>query len=234
MRLWLPLCLCLLAGCAARVPVFPGPTRFVGRHAAPSVPGPADPGTAHEPRSRLPAGPRASSLGPAVARAASYYLHHAPPREFRNDCSGFVCAVLDRVSVPTSGNTKNLWEAAQRAGAIHHHPRPAPGDLAFFDNTYDANGNGAVDDPLTHVAVVLEVAPDGTVLVAHAGTSAGRTTLHLNLSRPHDHVDEQGRVLNDHLRQRRVGDPPDAGWLAGELWRGWARVHPHQLDAWAR
>ena len=41
---------------------------------------------------------------------------------------------------------------------VHHRKVPRPGDLAFFDDTYDANHDGRTNDPLTHVAVVLSVA----------------------------------------------------------------------------
>ncbi|MFT5458221.1 MAG: surface antigen [Myxococcota bacterium] len=156
-----------------------------------------------------------------MADAASFYLHHSPSG-FRNDCSGFVCAAFDRAGIEMGGSTRTLWDSAKQAGAIHHRKRPSPGDIAFFDNTYDRNRNRRFDDPLSHVAVVLEVQPNGTILLAHAGTGKGRTTLTMNLTEPGTHVEEDGTLLNDWLRRRRDDDPAGGKYLAGELWRGFA------------
>lgn len=122
-----------------------------------------------------------------------------------------------------SGNTASMWADAQRERRIHHRKRPDLGDLAFFDDTWDRNGNGLLDDALTHVGVVIAVDDDGTVTLAHAGTSKGRSTLRMNLKRPGDATDDDGKVLNDHLRVQERRDPPRTVYLAGQLWRGFAR-----------
>ncbi len=157
-----------------------------------------------------------------VAAAALAYLETPPPGAFRDDCSGFVCAALDRAGTSVSGNTASMWADAQREGRVHHRKRPDPGDLAFFDDTHDRNGNGRMDDPLTHIGVVVSVDQDGTILVAHAGTSKGRSTLRMNLRHPSVGTDEDGHVLNDPLRIRADRDPARMVVLAGQLWRGFA------------
>lgn len=164
---------------------------------------------------------RASGIGEAVADAARHYLEH-PTTGFRDDCSGFVMAAHARAGLELSGNSRSLWDDAKEAGTTHQ-ARPRPGDIAFFDDTYDRNGNGRRDDPLTHVAIVLDVERDGTILLAHGGTSQGRTTLRMNLQHPDQRTDAEGRVLNDPLRARRRGEPDGPGHLAGELFRGFAR-----------
>ena len=166
---------------------------------------------------------RRSHLGDRVADAADHYLSRAP-KGFRDDCSGFVCAAFDRAGVTLEGSSRSMWDAAKASGDIHKRHRPAPGDVAFFDNTYDRNRNGRFDDTLTHVAVVLSVDVDGTIHLAHAGTSRGRTTLTMNLTRPHDHQSAAGAVLNDWLRRKASRDPSSAQYLSGELWRGFAHA----------
>lgn len=224
----MPLFLALaLIGCSTRSPGFPGPVRSIAS-AAPApvrVPAPPPAGVAETPErppraAERPA--RSSGTGDAIADAARHYLSHAPSG-FRDDCSGFVMAAHARAGTPISGNTRTLWEDAETAGQIHR-KRPRPGDLAYFDDTYDRNRNGKRDDPLTHVAVVIEVEPDGTVVMAHGGTSRGRSTLRMNLDRPHERTDPDGRVLNDWLRARLRGEPEGAGYLAGELFRGFSRA----------
>jgi hypothetical protein len=213
------------AGCAPKALRMPGPVRVVGRAPVPEAPVGVRP-TAPEPRppKGAPKPPRAApGRGDvAVADAARHYLRSPLPRGARDDCSGFVCAALARTGRPTHGNTASLYARADAAGALHRRKLPEVGDLAFFDDTYDRNRNRKADDDLTHIAVVLEVADDGTILLAHAGTSKGRTELRMNLRRPHDHTDEAGQVINDYLRARASSDPPGLRYLAGELWRAFA------------
>lgn len=235
----------LLLGCASHVPRFPGPLGPVAHHAPPAhvaqlphADRPPGTGSAPAPTKNTPSrtAPSRSNpskpaptptkvdpdgLGARIARAAAYHLDHAPDG-FRDDCSGFAAAAYARAGLEISGSTAHLWEQAQAEGRIHRRKTPAPGDLVFFDNTYDRNKNGRRDDPLTHVGVVLKVDRDDTITVAHAGTSRGRTVLHLNLRDPDTVRAEDGTPRNDYLRSRRRGEPENADYLAGQLFRGFA------------
>lgn len=163
---------------------------------------------------------RAPDPGRAIVQAAREHLA-APPAELpRGDCSGLVMSVLARAGVETTGDSRSFWREAKREGRAFVVGEPAPGDLAFFDRTWDKNRNGRVDDELTHVAVVVAVHDDGLVELVHR-ERAGVRLLRLHLLRPHDH-DEDGRVLNDYLRASRYGGA-DAPRLAGQLLRGFAR-----------
>lgn len=213
-----PLLLLALCACAPKVPRIPGPLAPVGRGGVPEVARVE----AERPR------PSAGRYAERIVAAAEHWLE-ATPRGFRNDCSGFVMAVLDRAGTPIAGNTASFYELAKEQGLLHHRKEPRAGDLAFFDDTYDRDHDGKVDDPLSHIAVVLEVDRDGTILLAHGGTSRGRTTLTMNLRHPTEHEDADGRVINDWLRVKRSGDPPGTGHLAGELWRAFATLDPDVL-----
>ena len=171
---------------------------------------------------------RPSALGQRIARAAEHYLDHTP-RGFRDDCSGFVMATLDRAGVPASGSTRSFWDDAKATGAVHKRKRPHLGDLVFFDNTYDRNKNGRWDDPLTHIGVVIDVDGDDTITIAHGGTGRGRTTLIMNLREPDVRRTDGGDVRNDYLRRRRDKDPKHFRYLSGELWRGFATVDADAL-----
>ncbi len=246
-----PMLLSLLALHAAARPLhFPGPLRTVARERPPPVhvselppatPAESPPARrdrvdpARESRARRKEtqarrakpsdrpSPAIRARGQAIADAARAHLRSLPPG-FRNDCSGFVMAAHHRAGIPLEGSTRSLWALAERGGWLHDGP-PLPGDVAFFDDTYDRNRNGRRDDPLTHVAVVLEVGEDGQILLAHGGTSKGRTLLHMNLRYPHVHRSGDGTLRNDWLRARTRGD--DGPRLAAELFRGWARFAPH-------
>lgn len=237
----------LLAGCASTLR-YPGPVSWVGRAPPPvahrieeleeTEPTPADepvavaevlspePPPGREPRRRRP-----DPLGRDIASAARYNLEHRPSG-FRDDCSGFASAALTRAGFEITGSTRSLYEGAKAARATHRRPWPHPGDLAFFDNTYDRDRDGRWDDELTHVGVVMDIEEDGTVVIAHAGTSKGRSELRLNLEHPDVHVDSDGRVLNDYLRRPGRGDDDKSRYLAGQLWRSWATPRAEDLDTW--
>jgi len=212
--------LLLQGACAARSPRMPGPLSAVGRPTAPLTLRIDEDEPPPPPQARL-----RKRLGWEIAQAAKHYLTHTP-RGFRADCSGFVEASLARAGVPVRGNTRSLWERAHAARTTHRRKRPAPGDLAFFDDTHDRNGNGRRDDDLTHIAVVLNVDPDGTIHLAHGGTSRGRAALTMNLLRPHERLGQDGAVLNDWLRRRAEGESKNGPSLAAELWRGFATPRP--------
>jgi surface antigen len=168
---------------------------------------------------------RRDRFGADVAAAARHYLNHKTTG-FRSDCSGFAMAVFARVGVPIDGSTSSLWADLKAEGATHTRKEPRVGDLAFFDNTTDRNRNGRLDDGLTHIAVVISVEEDGTILMAHDGTGAGRAELYMNLHHPDVHISDRGKVLNNHLRGRRKGDRKGTKYMAGELWHGFATVDP--------
>ena len=167
----------------------------------------------------------------SIIGAARYYLSHAPLGHPEN-CTGYLEAVYERAGVSLQGGPDDLWARGQSLGALHHRAHPEPGDIAFFDNTFDRNQNGAFDDPLTHVAVVLSVDSLGTILMAHGGSSRGRSTFSMNLSAPDVRRTDEGRTLNDYLRPHLPSDPPNTQYLSSQLFRGFATVYPDQVAAW--
>jgi len=198
----------------------------VGREAPPSQSPietlPAEDDVAEEVDEK-PAPKRASRVGSAIVKAANHYLDHRP-KGFRDDCSGFVCASVTRAGLPLQGNTRSLWDWAQERGITHRRKVGKPGDLVFFDNTYDRNKNSRWDDPLSHIAIVVEVESDGTMLLAHGGTSKGRTTMKMNLH------DADSTDLNSYLRWKKSGDKKSYKYLSGQLWRGFASISVDEFD----
>lgn len=136
---------------------------------------------------------------------------------YRFDCSGFVEASLAGAGRVFEGSAADLFAIARERGVLHRRHRPDVGDVAFFDDTYDKDGNGRVDDPLTHVGVVTRIGADGTLEIVHLGNS-GIVTLAMNLRQPDVHLDDSGRLLNDYLRAPSSKDSPRVHHLSGELW----------------
>jgi hypothetical protein len=146
----------------------------------------------------------------------------------RADCSGFVVAVFISEGVtlgdPHASDTGELYATLVREGTIHQDPIPRRGDLVFFSNTYDRDGDGRLDDDLTHVGFVDSVDDDGTTRFLHYMGGAVRLG-RLNLTRRDEHADpETGAILNDYLRRRSADDPEGIPYLASQLFVGFGRV----------
>lgn len=220
----LTVCLLLLAACAPPSMRVPGPLGPVGRAVRPlpaprATPEPPAP----EPERRDRKADEA--FREAVVDAAHRYLKGSLDG-FRDDCSGFASAVYTRAGSPIEGGARHMYETLSERGWVHHRRRPELGDLVFFDDTYDADRDGRVDDPLTHVAVVIDIADDGTLTLAHGGTGVGRTTTWMNLEHPSDRKGPAGEAWNNWLRRAKDGDPKGTKYLTGELWAGFATLHP--------
>jgi cell wall-associated NlpC family hydrolase len=179
---------------------------------------------------------RADGGGTAVAAAARSFLGvrslRVGGKTYRYDCSGFVEASLAAAGCAFTGSSASLWEQARDLRVLHRRRSPSVGDVAFFDDTYDRNGNGRRDDPLSHVAIVERVDKDGTVSMVHLGNQ-GVTRLVMNLRDPEVQTAEDGRARNDVLRRKAASDGPRTRYLAGELWVGFAsfwRAEPVLAD----
>lgn len=146
-------------------------------------------------------------------------------RRVTEDCAGVARAIYLEQGIdlyagttgdPKANGVRLIYAHVRQHGRLHHGPIPYPGDLVFFDNTWDLNGDGKLNDPLTHVGVVERVEPDGTVVfISRVADAIER--YRLNLSLPHVHKTAEGRVLNDYLRRKRSSDPEEIGRLTGEL-----------------
>lgn len=139
-----------------------------------------------------------------------------------DDCTGLVRAAWSQTGVdllaaaePGDNGVTAMYRTAQGRSAITD--TPEPGDLIFFRETWDRNRDGLFNDGLTHVAIVEEVAPDGTVTYVHRASN-GVTRAKLNVAAPSTRA-RDGSVLNDYLRPRSRLSPPVLG---GELFAGYA------------
>lgn len=214
--------LLLLTACA---PVYrvPGPLASVGqdRTYVPRESTPRPPRAPRAPAARAPVAATGSNAGQQVADTACSMIGAravvVSGVRYRFDCSGFVEASLAGAGLVFEGSSADLFATARARGVLHRRHRPDVGDVAFFDDTYDKDGDGRFDDPITHVGIVTRVGADGTLEVVHLGGS-GIATLAMNLRQPDVHRDESGRLLNDYLRAPSSRDSPRVRHLSGELW----------------
>lgn len=149
-------------------------------------------------------------------------------RRIRYDCAGVTRAIYLAHGIDLyQGNEGTGKENGVRLihnhlraqGRLHRGPVVHPGDLVFFDNTWDYNGDGLANDPLTHVGIVEQVEPDGTIIfISRVAESIQR--YRMNLAMPAVHRTQDGRVLNDYMRRKRWRDGNDTLYLTGELFAG--------------
>src|SRR5262249_52132041 len=151
-------------------------------------------------------------------------------RRIAYDCAGVTRSVFlahgidlyDGEAGDSEANGVRIIHAhIQRQGTFHRGPVARPGDLVFFNNTWDYNGDGKVNDPLTHVGIVERQEPNGTVIfISRVAGAVERYRMNLGL--PHVHKTASGRILNDYLRRKDVTDGSDTRYLAGELFAQFA------------
>ena len=149
-------------------------------------------------------------------------------KRIQYDCAGVTRAIFlthgidlydSDVADPKANGVRLIHAHISRYGRFHRGPAVRPGDLVFFDNTWDANGDGIANDPLTHVGIVERQEPDGTIVfISRVSNAIERYRMNLGL--PDVHFTAEGKVLNDYLRRKDRNHPLGTGYLTGQLFAG--------------
>lgn len=145
---------------------------------------------------------------------------------FPSDCSGFVLAAyyLGGVDLRTeydrqSGNgVRRLYQIARSHQLLIAGNPPSPGDVLFWDNTYDANGDGKWNDELTHAGIVVASYPDGKVDYIHYHVRRGIVQERMDLRYP------DRESTNAPMRIKEASIPRPEKWLAAQLYRTSGRL----------
>lgn len=152
-------------------------------------------------------------------------------KSYSFDCTGVVLASYAFAEIDLafrfnrySGNgVRRIFYTLHDEDLLYRVDYPIPGDIIFWDNTYDANRNGKVDDEFTHVGLVIAVADDGLISYLHHHYRQGAIVEYMNLLEPDKDFDNAGRRINSALRMRGLGG--DIGTNAAQLFRifgqGW-------------
>ncbi|HEY6289718.1 MAG TPA: hypothetical protein VIW48_09740 [Nitrospiraceae bacterium] len=174
--------------------------------------------------------PSRSAIVRTAAKLVGAKTIESNGRRVSYDCAGVTRAIFlkhgidlydSSTSDPEANGVRLIHAHIRQQGTFHQGPVVHPGDLVFFDNTWDFNGDGKVNDPLTHVGVVERQEPDGTVIfISRVAGAIDR--YHMNLALPHVHKTAAGRILNDYLRRKDVNDPANTRRLTGELFAQFA------------
>lgn len=174
---------------------------------------------------RVEATPRRTAIVRTATQLIGARTIEVNGRRIAYDCAGVTRAIFLKhgidlydggASDPKANGVRLIYAHVRQHGTLHQGPVVHPGDLVFFNNSWDYNGDGKVNDPLTHVGIVERQEPDGTVVFISRVAGAVER-YHMNLALPHVHETADGRTLNDYLRRKDVIDPANTGYLTGEL-----------------
>lgn len=152
-------------------------------------------------------------------------------RRFNSDCSGLIYGIYSaagidlqsRIGKYKGDGVKRIYQLMDENGLLYYAWVPVPGDLIFWDNTYDKNGDGRENDYLTHVGVVVSVEDDGQISYIHYHTGRGIMIEKMNLLKPGvyaDVVDGETIIRNSYMRSGSA--PKSRRQLAGDLCRNFA------------
>jgi hypothetical protein len=174
--------------------------------------------------------PSRSAIVRTAAKLVGAKTIESNGRRISYDCAGVTRAVflkhgIDLYDGETSDSDANgvriIHSHIEQQGTFHKGPVVHPGDLVFFNNTWDYNGDGKVNDPLTHVGIVERQESDGTVVfISRVAGAVERYRMNLGL--PHVHKTATGRILNDYLRRKDAIDRANTRYLTGELFAQFA------------
>ena len=147
-------------------------------------------------------------------------------RRFRYDCTGTILAAyygagIDleaEFSAYTGNGVARLFKLAAAHELVYTGDSPRPGDVIFWDNTYDRNGDGAWNDPLTHAGVVVRAYDDGSVDYVHHNYREGIVVARMSLASPDLH--QSGALqVNSPMRMKSHRYMNPSQWLASHLYR---------------
>ncbi|HUX21299.1 MAG TPA: CHAP domain-containing protein [Spirochaetia bacterium] len=149
-------------------------------------------------------------------------------QHFTYDCAGTILAIYAYAGINlgrrfanyTGGGVSRIYQIMNANKLLYTSYYPQPGDIIFWDNTYDENGNGKWDDELTHAGMVVGVSPNGEISYIHQNYARGIVIERMNLLYPSVYtriIDGVKVTINSPMRMR--GSPPGPYWLSGQLIR---------------
>ncbi len=147
-------------------------------------------------------------------------------KTFPNDCTGVVrgaywYAGIDLArdfSKYTGNGVRRIYLTLEADGLLYLTEMPLPGDIIFWDNTYDRNEDGAWNDPLTHTGIVVAVSESGQIEYVHSNYRKGIVIEYMNLLDPDTNTKTVGGnpvFVNSAMRMR--GQVVNQKWLSSHL-----------------
>jgi len=143
-------------------------------------------------------------------------------KKFRMDCSGVVRAIYQKAGINlardfkkyTGGGVQRIHKTLYSKGLIYRPTVPVPGDILFWDNTYDANRNGRADDVLSHIGMVVSSNKrTGEVIYVHHHEKKGIIFEKMNL------LHANNPAYNSVMRSLKGRKLPGNKYLSSQLYK---------------
>lgn len=164
-------------------------------------------------------------------------LQTIPPvdgRHFTSDCIGFVNYVYYRAGFDIFkaygkgyGGVDSLYDGMEKYGFVYREKQANPGDIVFFDNTYDVKGRKRWDNPLSHVGIIVGNGRFDTLNFIHFA-NRGVQEGHLNLYYPDTYAvklsDGDLYTINSFLRVDRGEGYPKKDYVTAYFYRAFAHI----------
>jgi hypothetical protein len=147
---------------------------------------------------------------------------------FPNDCTGLVRAAYWNAGIDlakdfskyTGNGVTRIFKTLETGGLLYVTETPLPGDIIFWDNTYDRDEDGEWNDLLTHTGVVVAVSDSGQIEYAHANYRKGIVIEYMNLKDPDTNTKKVGgKVVFINSAMRMRGQIVNELWLSSHLLR---------------
>jgi probable lipoprotein NlpC len=148
-------------------------------------------------------------------------------RKFNMDCSGVVLAVYYKSGIDlqsylgrySGGGVQRLYAFMDDQQLLYQQPHLAPGDMLFWDNTYDKNNDGEKNDTLTHVGMVVYADNEGNIQYIHHNYRLGIVLAKMNL------LDPDNLEMNSPMRAKGSEKGHAPLWLSSHLLKQAARAY---------
>jgi len=149
-------------------------------------------------------------------------------KKIKLDCIGTVRAIFYSIDIDITkyfhkynGNgVSRLYYSLKEKDTIHGELIPEVGDVIFWDNTWDRNGDGVSgNDPLTHAGLVIKIDEDSTIHYIHANYVLGIIVEQMNLKYPTKYTDDNGKIINSPMYINSSLKRHPKHWLSGDLFK---------------
>jgi hypothetical protein len=161
-------------------------------------------------------------------------------RHFTSDCIGFVDFVYYRAGFDLykaygkgKGGVDSLYFGLEKYGFVYREKHAGPGDIVFFDNTYDVRGRKRWDNPLSHIGIVVGAGRFDSLDFIHFA-NRGVEESRLNLYYPDTYAiklsDGNLYTINSFLRVDRGEGFAKKEYVCANFYRAFAHIRLKPAD----
>ncbi len=148
--------------------------------------------------------------------------------KFNLDCTGTVLGAYYYAGIDlrklfpefTGGGVSRIYKSLEKRDLLYSTNFPLAGDIIFWDNTWDRNGDGKVNDYLTHIGLIISSDNNGNIEYMHHHCTEGIVIEKMNLLKPDVFMEVvNGKQVEVNSPMRMRGSPNYDKWLSSQLYK---------------